>query len=211
MDKSEFINNFSELLQNKDILQKLLSHNNCGIIQINTKSEDVSLMFFEKHHIFSNNQINYSLNDFYQILDSSSSSKLKEIIENFKNDGKIVESSFNLKILENGNFLIEFRVDLSFSENSKLKGVLTEEILKNPFFQNISEYNNFVKKVLSSSKIFLWKWDYKNKKQIFTKEYYDFLGYNPEEIELNYDKQRELTHPDDLESIEKKIKCIFRS
>ena len=209
MEKSDFLNKFCKCLQNPSILEKLLDYNNFGLIKIDVANKNLTLSFFIKHHILNNTELNYSLDEFYEVLDKNSALKLKEIVENFEKEGKIVESSFDLAILKDVDTKIEFKVEFGQPENTLINGILIEKIAQNPFFLNISEYSNFIEKVLSSSKIFLWKWDYKNKKQIFTKEYYDFLGYNPEEIELNYDKQRELTHPDDLEAIEKKLNSFF--
>lgn len=205
MKKSDFLDKFHHFLQDKDVLEKLLFHNNCGIIQIDLKSESVSLNFFNEHYFFNKKDVNYKLNDFFELLDTESVLTLSEIINNFEKENKITKDSFDIKILYKENPLIEFKVELVFSENAVINGVLIEKFPKNPFFANIYQYNEFIEKVLSSSKIFLWKWDYTTKKQIFSKGYYEFLGYDPNEIELDYDKQKELTHPNDLEIIEKKL------
>jgi|GEM_PF-3471641 len=209
MEKSDFLNKFSEFLQKKDILEKLLSHNNCGIIQIDTANQNISLNFFNKHYFFDSNEVNYNLNDFYEFLSLDSAIKLKEVIENLEKNRNISNNSFNLRLSNKNNSSIEFKVELVFAENAIINGVLIEKFQNNPFFAHINEYYDFVEKVLSTSKIFLWRWDTTINKQIFSKGYYEFLGYDPDQIELDYDNQRKLIHPSDLEIIDKKLNDYF--
>ncbi len=209
MKKSDFLSKFSELLENKDILEKLLLIHNCGIIEINTNESVVSLSFFKNHYYFNTNIITYTYNEFLNYLSNEDSDKLKNVLEKFDKEQKIVPDKMEIRIPKTDDKFISFYFHFNTNEGETLRGVVIENPNFNPFNSDLLGYNDFLEYALSTSKIYIWKWDFRNKKQIFNKEYYEFLGYDPNEIQLDFDKQKELVHPDDFIKVEKQLNAHF--
>ncbi len=209
MEKSEFLNKFSKLIENKEVLEKLLSLHNCGIIELDTSNNSVSLFFYYNHHYFNQSCINYKLNDFIDLIPDVDEVKLTSFIEKFKKEQKITPKTFQIKIPTTETNSISFFVQLNSSAKSIISGIIAENPTSNPFDNDMIGYINFLTYVLSTSKIFVWKWIFQNNTQFFGKEYYDFLGYDPEEIQLNFEVQKELIHPDDWTNIEKHLNDYF--
>lgn len=209
MGKSDFFYKFAKFIENKDILEKLLLIHNCGILHIDTKEENVIINFHKKHHFFGASTISYKFNQFAELLDSADVEKFYYAINNFKENKQLYKEEINLKFLQENNESLSFSIYLHNNDDYVINGVFVENMNYNPFTGDMNEYNNFLELVLSSSKIFIWKWDFKNKKQVFSKEYYEFLGYDYNSFQLNFDTQRSLLHPEDIKLVEKKLNDYF--
>ena len=57
----------------------------------------------------------------------------------------------------------------------------------------------------------LWDWDVPSGDAFFSPNYYKLLGYAPEEFPANYESWRLLVHPDDIDSVEKKLQKSIKS
>lgn len=208
MKKSDFVSKFSKLTKNKDVLDKLLSLHNCGIFEIDVLKNTLAINFYNNHYYFGTNYIAYNLDEFYRSIPSEDAIKLKDIIEQAKKNSKIDIKNIDIQLTKQNN-RISFSLHFDKYTNSVINGVVSENPMIYSFDKDIMAYNNFFENLLSLSKIFLWKWNYKSKKQFFNKDYYEFLGYDLQEIELNFDVQKELIHPEDIQKVEKQLNSFF--
>lgn len=210
MEKSDFLNKFSKLIENREILEKLLLLHNCGIIQIDAKKEIITIFFHKKHHYFGDTFLVFKLNEFTDLIDFEGKEKIYYAIKEFKEKKVLYKNQIDIKIFNESNESLTFSIYLhNIDDNNVINGVFVENLVSNPFSTDLNEYSNFLELVLSSSKIFIWRWDYTNKKQIFNKEYYEFLGYDANSFELDFDTQRSLLHPDDLILAENTLNDYF--
>lgn len=208
MKKSDFVSKFSKLTKNKDLLDKLLSLHNCGIFEIDVLKNTLAINFYHNHYYFGTNCIAYNLDEFYRSIPSEDAIKIKDIIGQAKKNSKIDNKNIDIQ-LTNQNNRISFSLQFDKYTNNVINGVVSENPMIHSFDNDIMAYNNFFENLLSSSQIFLWKWNYKSKKQIFSKDYYEFLGYDPKEIELDFDSQKNLIHPEDIQKLEKQLNSFF--
>lgn len=209
MEKSDFLSKFSELLGNKNILEKLLIIHNCGLFEIDIQSKTINIYFIRKHHYFNENSFFYSLEELFALMPIEQTKKIREIIEKMIQNNHVESELIEIFIPKSDNELIPFLVQFSNYNGKIINGVIIENLIDNPFIKDMFGFYSFIEHVLSTSKIFIWKWDYQTKKQIFTQQYYEFLGYDHKEIELDFDIQKELIHPEDLKHVEKQLNSYF--
>lgn len=209
MENSDFLEIFLNIVNNKYLIEKLLKRHNCGLLQIDTSKSLVSIFFYNKHHYFKTDSINYELQEFYKIMGKESATQFQSTIEQFKNNRKIANDEINIKLINSENTFQNFSVYLYEVNDVFLNGLFVESVNINPFSTEYMEYYHFIENALSLTNIFIWKWDFKSKKQIFSNNWYEFLGYHPNEIEFDFDVQRKMLHPDDLKRVENELNEFF--
>lgn len=213
MEKEELYDFLWGLLQNKHIFYHLIGHHNIGFAKINFHANSVNIEFNKPHYKFKSKHFNISFTEFLEKLDANSKEKFIEILNNFENLNQTKSSIeiYDIHFSFSNNTIPFVFIGLAEDENV-LKGIFIENLLPNNISENLVEYNEFINSALTSSNIFLWKWDFKNWKQVFSKGWAKWLGYDEPEDAFDYNRQLEMIHPEDMprinEAIERHIKGI---
>ena len=86
--------------------------------------------------------------------------------------------------------------------NSKTKALLNEIEQRKTAELIANESKEQIELILQSANICLWDWDLKTNQKSFSKQWYNLLGVNPENLELDFDPFS-VIHPDDVEKSRK--------